>query len=231
MPLPQSWVDALFARLSLRYGVAFLRQYGDADPVAVKADWADVLGGFREHGDALAYALANLPDAPPNATQFRALARRAPAPAAPQLPPPKTPPPPEVRALADRMNGRPTNAAQQCLDSIARAVVARGAGVSPAQRHAAEHCLRMPGTTLPPALAADPRFAALIAGADASPTHENRAPRDDRQPVEGVPAAAAENAASGQIEALPGNCRQNTDATTVQMPAATAESAQGVVDE
>lgn len=68
-------------------------------------------------------------------------------------------------------------------------------------------------------------------GADASPTHENMAPRDDLQPVEWVPAAAAENAASGQIEALPGNCRQNTDATTVQMPAATAESAQGVVDE
>lgn len=230
MPLPDRWVDVLFDRLRVRYGVAFTRQYGDLDAAAVKADWADVLDGVS--GDAIAYALQYLPSEPLTALQFRDLCRAAPAlaPAA-ALPPPKTPPPPEVRALADRMNGRPTNAAQQCLDNIARAVVARGAGLSHAQRHVAEHCLRMPGTTLPPALAADPRFAALIAGADASPTHENRAPRDDRQPVEGVPAAAAENAASGPIEALPGNCRQNTDATTVQMPAATAESAQGVVDE
>lgn len=41
MPLPHRWVEHLFARLAVRYGGAFLRQYGDADPALVQADWAD----------------------------------------------------------------------------------------------------------------------------------------------------------------------------------------------
>ncbi len=72
MPLPNGWVDTLFARLSLRYGVAFLRQYGDADPAAVKADWAAALDGLS--GDAIKGGLERLPaDKPPNALQFRRL--------------------------------------------------------------------------------------------------------------------------------------------------------------
>ena len=87
--LPSRWVDELFERLGVRYGAAFMRQWPDADPAAVKADWANVLSGFGAHPDAIAYALENLPERPVNALQFRELCRRAPAPNAPRLPAPK----------------------------------------------------------------------------------------------------------------------------------------------
>lgn len=77
MPIPKSWVDALFAKLSIRYGAAFLRQWPDADPEIVKADWADVLGGFD--GAEIKHALDHLPaDKPPTAGQFRVLCNAAP---------------------------------------------------------------------------------------------------------------------------------------------------------
>lgn len=75
MPLPASWVDALFAKLGLRYGAAFARQWLDADLAAVKADWGDVLDG--QTGGAIAHALHHLTAAPPNAIQFRDLCRLA----------------------------------------------------------------------------------------------------------------------------------------------------------
>jgi hypothetical protein len=72
MPLQASWVDNLFARLTVRYGAAFLRQWPDADLAVVKADWADVLDGCR--GESIGYALRYLPNTPPNA--LRAASRR-----------------------------------------------------------------------------------------------------------------------------------------------------------
>lgn len=89
MGLPASWVDNLFARLGVRYGDSFTRQWQDADPAAVKRDWAEVLAGFEQHPDSIAYALENLPDRPPNAQQFRAICRNAPPPVVKQLPAPK----------------------------------------------------------------------------------------------------------------------------------------------
>lgn len=95
--LHASWVDRIFAKLTVRYGQAFMRQYSDLDPALVKADWAEVLAGFDGQPDALKYAIENLPDAPPNATQFRAIARRAPSTVL-ALPAPRgDKPPPEVR--------------------------------------------------------------------------------------------------------------------------------------
>ena len=77
MALSALWVDRLFDRLVLRYGTAFLRQYGDIEPAAVKADWADVLDGTS--AEAIGYALRYLPaERPPNAMQFRDQCRRAP---------------------------------------------------------------------------------------------------------------------------------------------------------
>lgn len=90
MPLPARWVDHLFAKLTVRYGSAFQRQWPDADIEFVKADWADVLDGTS--AESIAYALQYLPtERAPNAMQFRDLCRRAPA---------RTPalPPPDVRA-------------------------------------------------------------------------------------------------------------------------------------
>lgn len=93
MPLPAAWVDALFARLSLRHGAAFMRQYEGLDPELVKRDWADVLSGFAARPHAIAYALDHLPpDRPVNALQFRALARLAPEPPQPALARPKPDP-------------------------------------------------------------------------------------------------------------------------------------------
>jgi hypothetical protein len=95
MPLTAAWVDSLFARLTVRYGVAFLRQYQDIDPAAVKADWAEVLDGFDRHPEAIKHALANMPaDKPPTVLQFRDAARKAPTPEAPRLPEPPADPAP-----------------------------------------------------------------------------------------------------------------------------------------
>ncbi len=110
MPLPRSWVDALFAKLSVRYGEAFLRQYGDAAPELVKEDWADVLDGFQRCPEAIAYGLRHLPvDRPPNALQFRALCNNAPPESSLALPRPVQPIPPHVRdriaTMTQRMRG------------------------------------------------------------------------------------------------------------------------------
>lgn len=73
MFLRASWVDEIWGRLTLAYGVAFQRQYTDLDQAAVKRDWADVLGVFDAHPKCIAQALTSLPDKPPNALQFKAL--------------------------------------------------------------------------------------------------------------------------------------------------------------
>lgn len=88
MALDSRWIDALFAKLGLRYGAAFARQWPEADLGAVKADWAEVLDGTS--GEAIAYALRFLhPDRPPNALQFRDQCRRMPSnDAMPRLPAP-----------------------------------------------------------------------------------------------------------------------------------------------
>lgn len=95
MPMPKPWVDALFAKLSIRYGAAFLRQWPDADPELVKADWADVLSGFD--GKAIKHALDYLPaDKPPTAGQFKVLCNAAPVAAVLALPGPLEKPSPAV---------------------------------------------------------------------------------------------------------------------------------------
>jgi hypothetical protein len=109
MPMQSSWVDEIFARLSLRYGVQFTRQYADLDIALVKADWANVLDGVS--ADGVKYALERLPLAAPNAMTFRQLCGSAPLHAERlALTAPVTPPPPEVREklakLRDRLTGR-----------------------------------------------------------------------------------------------------------------------------
>lgn len=87
MSLPDSWVESLFKRLAVRYGAAWLRMWEGVDVAAIKADWADVLGGFQPED--IRFALNHLPaDRPPNAMQFRDLCRRAPDPAVQMLPAP-----------------------------------------------------------------------------------------------------------------------------------------------
>lgn len=144
MPLPASWADELFARLTLRYGSAFLRQWADADPAAVKADWAAVLDNMP--ADAIAYALRYLPPSLPlNAMQFRDICRRAPPPPAPRLEAPRATPEEAARALqaaTAALQRRPgLSHAKQCAENIKRIAAARGY-MSAAQRHQLAVCER-----------------------------------------------------------------------------------------
>jgi len=101
MLLPASWVDALFARLTVRYGAAFMRQYADIDATAVKADWADVLGVFANRPDAIRHGLEHLPaDKPPTVGQFRLLCAGVPTIVPPQLP------------IANEMRAEPSRVAE-----------------------------------------------------------------------------------------------------------------------
>jgi hypothetical protein len=93
MGLPTGWIDRIFDKLTLVYGQSFLRRWSDIDLNAVKSDWAHELGGFEHHPKAIAWALQNLPpDSPPNALQFKFLARRAPPDELPRLEAPKADP-------------------------------------------------------------------------------------------------------------------------------------------
>jgi len=92
-PLPDSWVERLMARIAIRYGSAWIRMWEGIDMAAVKADWAEELGGFQRSPDSLAYGLEHLPpDKPPTVQQFAAICNRAPTPGAPALPAPKADP-------------------------------------------------------------------------------------------------------------------------------------------
>lgn len=146
MPLPASWVDHLFSRLSVRYGAAFLRQWPDADPAVVKADWAEILAGFD--GPSLSYGMRYLPVTPPNALQFRDICRRAPPPEVKRIAAPEVPADPErVKAIMSRLADAPKaeSLASICAENIRRAVAARGGAMSGAQRMQLAAIERMTG--------------------------------------------------------------------------------------
>lgn len=88
--LPIEWVDKLFHKFALVYGVHIARQYSGLDPIEVKQEWARCLGGFRDRPDAIKFALENLPsDRCPTMLQFRDLCRQSPKPAVLGLDAPK----------------------------------------------------------------------------------------------------------------------------------------------
>lgn len=110
MSLPSSWIDSLFARLSVRYGAAFMRQYADLDAEAVKADWAEVLGGFYDKPQAIRYGLEQLPsDKPVSALSFRDLCRRAPLDEVKALPHPIGNPSKDVIRRIDAVLAKPVD--------------------------------------------------------------------------------------------------------------------------
>lgn len=128
MSLPLQAVDRLFARLSATYGRDFASKYEGLDQNAVKSSWAHELAGFAPHLDAIAWALENLPERPPNVIEFRALCRRAPTPEAPRIehsPAGKERIAAELKKLGHVVRGTPT----QGIDrrDWARRIVARDA--------------------------------------------------------------------------------------------------------
>ena len=76
MPLPQSTVDLIFAKLSVAYGHRFLSIWDGNSLDVVKADWAQQLAEVRN--DRILWALQNLPERAPDAPTFRALCARMP---------------------------------------------------------------------------------------------------------------------------------------------------------
>lgn len=99
--LDSRWVEALHAKLAVRYGERWSRLYSDLPIEVLRADWAEVLSGLK--GDRIAYGLAHLPpDAPPNAMQFRALCLSAPSPTPVALPSP-APSPAGLRRVANAL--------------------------------------------------------------------------------------------------------------------------------
>lgn len=88
-PLPMSWVDKIFKKLTLVHGRDFLSKWEGLDMNDVKVDWAHELAGLQENPACIRHALENMPSAkPPTVLEFRALALKCPAPAAPALPAP-----------------------------------------------------------------------------------------------------------------------------------------------
>lgn len=125
MALSATWIEHLFGRLSVRYGAAFLRQWPDAEPAVVKADWAEVLDGVS--GDSISYALRYLPNTPPNAMQFLSLCRSAPRPDVRALPAPSVKADPDrVKQLVGRLkeardSSSPAEACARYILALAKA--------------------------------------------------------------------------------------------------------------
>jgi hypothetical protein len=89
--LRAAWVDALFTKLSVRYGRDFTARWEGLDLDMVKADWAEQLAWYDSKPDAIAHALSILPaDRPPTAVQFRDLCRLAPGQVFQALPAPNS---------------------------------------------------------------------------------------------------------------------------------------------
>ena len=84
------FVQALFHRLTLRYGRAFMARWEDVSVDEVQADWKRELASYTERPEAIEYALALMdPDEPPTAARFRELCAGAPAPPFRATPEPK----------------------------------------------------------------------------------------------------------------------------------------------
>ncbi len=139
--LESRYVDRLHARLLVRYGAQWLRQYEGLDEALVKADWAEVLDGVSAEG--IRYALENLPaDWPPNAKQFRGLCNLRQIEHRPALPAPAEKPAPEVLAKMAAI-GQAKPAAVKPAQEIAaglRKRIADGQKLTGSQRWVLECC-------------------------------------------------------------------------------------------
>ena len=127
MSLPTKWVEALFAKLTLAYGRDFLGRWEGLDVMDVKTDWGHELAGFERHPEAIAYALANLPQKAPTVMEFRAICRKAPQPEVPRLEQPAADPERVAAELAKLGHIRKNRGAEVDRKDWARALIARHA--------------------------------------------------------------------------------------------------------
>lgn len=92
MSLSLETVDRLFDRLAATYGRQWFVMWEGVDASAVKSLWAHELDAFSNSLKRIAWALENLPNRCPNAVEFKALCRQAPAPDVERLPAPQADP-------------------------------------------------------------------------------------------------------------------------------------------
>lgn len=132
MALESRWVDAIHARLLVRYGTRWVSMWAGVPEELVKADWAAELDGLGP--DAIAHAMHHLPhEFPPTVAQFKAIALRRAEPGLKALPAPK-PDPQVVAAVLESVKniGRP-QAGREWANAL-REREQRGEILSPASR-------------------------------------------------------------------------------------------------
>ena len=128
-------IDRVFARLLVRYGAQWLRQWEGVDMDAVKAEWANELGGYANNLNAIGYGLDNLPqDFPPNVAQFKAICNRRPEPATLAIEPPPVNPAVAKKAL-DSFAGAGLETPAEWMGRLDREVRAGNASRSRIEHH------------------------------------------------------------------------------------------------
>lgn len=108
-PLPSTWIEAIFTRMTGVYGSRFRSMWDGIDPHLINKTWATELAGFSDKPDAIKYALEHLPaDMPPTALAFRKICNMAPDNTR-ALPAPHAPLPPAVKEKMGRLRYVPQN--------------------------------------------------------------------------------------------------------------------------
>jgi hypothetical protein len=144
MPLPDSWVDKLFRKLSATYGQAFLRQYDGVPMEDVKANWGQELACFQQNPNAIGRGLELLPaDRAPTVLQFRELCKSTAQSEHLALPAPTAAPvSPEVVAATKAAFKRSTAVGNKDWAYALKEREARGPGLTKFQRGAWRDALR-----------------------------------------------------------------------------------------
>lgn len=140
MSLPLPWVDRIFEKIAVVYGQQFLNRWRDIDLNTVKSDWCHELSGFEKNPNAIAYALANLPDTPPTVLQFKQLCLRSPSVDQQQLMPPR-PDPKMVALIADGIREKVSKTEPKDYKQWARNILAHPEGKTRAQLDMAKRAL------------------------------------------------------------------------------------------
>lgn len=74
-PLPISWVEALFDKMSLSYGKKFVDQWGGVDPKKLKDHWAEQLAVMSRTELSRGYRALETREWPPTLPEFKKLCR------------------------------------------------------------------------------------------------------------------------------------------------------------
>lgn len=148
--LPERWVQKIFTALRATYGASFDRQWEAPQcPPSIDlaehltkhasemmAVWGRGLRGFQQNPNAIAHALDNLPEFPPNLIQFAALCRSRPEPPLVAIDPDEPKPKADPQRVAEVMGAikRPAAPDPKAWANRMRDAERTGARLTMAQR-------------------------------------------------------------------------------------------------